>query len=104
MFSCGSHSSVAPAARNSCVCDDTRRVAAIELGRRRRGDQRMRARVHLHVDAQLVAAHHAARRMHEIDMAGIAFGIERPLDHERARDDWRSTSRVRAVRRSGTLC
>ena len=58
-------------------------VAAIELGRGRRGDQRVRAGVHLHIDAQLVAADHAAGRMHEIDVARIAFGIERPLNDER---------------------
>ena len=46
-------------------------------------DQRMSARVHLHVDAQLVATDHTARRMHEIDMTGIAFGIEGTLNDER---------------------
>ncbi len=43
----------------------------------------MTSRVHLHIDAQLVATHHATGRMHEINMAGTALGIERPLDDER---------------------
>ena len=43
----------------------------------------MRAGVHLHVDAQLVATDHTTRRMHEVDVARIAFGIERPLNDER---------------------
>jgi len=44
----------------------------------------VRARVHLHVDAEFVATHYAARRMNEIHMAGIAFGIKRPLNDERS--------------------
>ena len=71
-------------------------VAAIELGRGGRGDQRVRARVHLHVDAQLVAADDAAGRMHEIDVAGIAFGIERPLHDERPA--WCALDQARATR------
>jgi hypothetical protein len=58
-------------------------VAAIELGGGRRGDQRMRARVDLHVDAQLIATHHAAGRMHQVHVAGVTLGMERPLHHQR---------------------
>ena len=44
----------------------------------------MRARLHLRIAAQLVAADDAARRMDDVDMADIAFRIERTLHHERA--------------------
>ena len=54
----------------------------------------MRAGVDVHVNAQLIAADHAAGRMHEIDVTGIAFGIKRPLDHQR--------SAVRALDQAGS--
>jgi hypothetical protein len=63
----------------------------------------MRVFVHLHIDAQLVAAHHAARRMHEVYVAGITFGVEGPLDDERtfvmALDEARSSRS-----RCGPIC
>ena len=58
--------------------------AAIELGRGWRGDQRVRAGVQLHINAKFVTADDTARRMHQVDMARIAFGIKRPLNDERS--------------------
>jgi hypothetical protein len=58
--------------------------AAVELGRRGRRDERMRARIHLDIDAQLISAHDAAGRMHEVHVARIAFGIEGALNDERS--------------------
>jgi hypothetical protein len=62
----------------------------------------MRTRVHLHVDAKLVAAYHSTRRMHEIDVARIAFGIEGALDDERP--DMAALDEARAPVRSGPFC
>jgi hypothetical protein len=58
-------------------------VAAVELRRRRSRDQRVRVRFDGHTDTQFVAADHAARRMHDIEMARSAFRMKGPLDDER---------------------
>jgi hypothetical protein len=42
----------------------------------------MRARLHFHVDAQFVTANHATRRVHDVDVAGIAFRMKGPLYHQ----------------------
>jgi hypothetical protein len=44
----------------------------------------VRARIDLNVNTQLIAADNSTRRMHEINVTGIPFGIERALDDERA--------------------
>jgi len=57
---------------------------AVELGGAGRGDERPGPGAHGDLQAQAVAAHHAARRMQDVGMAdGGSFRIKRALDTER---------------------
>jgi hypothetical protein len=55
--------------------------AAVQLAGGRRGEQHAGALTRLHGDVEPVAAHHAARRVQQVDMTGAvrAFRMERPL-------------------------
>lgn len=56
-----------------------RAAAAIELARAGHGDQRMAFRVQMHRNIQRIAADYPAWRVQQIQVAGVAFGIKRPL-------------------------
>ena len=59
--------------------------AAVEAGRPRCGDERMRLRLHAQIDVDAVAAHEAAGRMYQHMMANPrSFGVERRQHPHRA--------------------
>ncbi len=62
----------------------------------------MRLGIHLHIEAQFIAAHDTTRRMHEVHVTGVALGIKRPLHDERpamrALDEARAPASFRSSR------
>jgi hypothetical protein len=59
-------------------------LRSIELAGRWRGQQRLRVRIDLDVNRKIIAAHDAARRMHDIAVAHVRFRIERTLNPKRS--------------------
>lgn len=60
-----------------------RAAAAIELAGAGHGDKRMAFGVQTHGNIQRIPAHNPARRVQQIEVAGLAFGIKWTLNGKR---------------------
>ena len=68
----------------SLLLQGERAGATVELGRARCSDQSMSTRLHIDIDIQLVASHHATGGMQQVDVTRLPFRIEGTLDAKRA--------------------